>query len=499
MARIAKQTEYNAQTIAGLLKRWQAIPADMTNITGDKLPLDFAVPKSREAFTPNAHLMYQLLRALSGSVRQHFAGTGANYNSFMSMYSRWKLDRRDFQDWQAEISRYPDKHAALVATNSDAFIKARDDLRLKSVEGWVSYEAWVRMLGKARVLSAPVIATIPRSLPRVREGLQRMYGEWLAMTDTGEEAHAEPVDDSLPVVGIKLGSRGDVAIPAAIWNAVATVEEQDGAVFDTEVSGNDCIIAWCVRGDVRASLAGRVFINCIFKDVTFHGSLAGATFILCDFEGDCKLATGIDAEGITFKKCQTLDAPLGMANLTLTGLRVFQCDGMRMNLRRSGVTNSHVTDGWVDCGRRPEDAGMTDAERVAPRTVTGSVWQNGGLDYDLQRVPDSEINDNTGEGLVKVLVAPASRVVTVHSPVHAGALDNCAAVAESLLMDRLWTTRKVAMYQWQVASEDEMRALMEEGERRLRGRRTAQTEPAPAVPRETESGMSELERAIARG
>lgn len=482
MARIAKQTEYNARTVAGLLTRWQAIPVAQTNIRADKPALDFAVPVSAAEFTPNAHLMYLLLRALSGSIRQHFADSGANYNSYMSMYSRWKKDAQDFLDYQAEIAGYPDKHMQSVERASEHYIKTRDDL-YKSVEGWVSYEAWLRILGKSRVLSAPVIAAIPRSMPVVRERLQRMYREWVELGGLAEEAASVSVAEPLPTVGIKLGSRGDVSISKESLDAVGNVPAMSGAALDKLLvpgEGNrssDVFIGHIIEGEVTEAVAGCVFVNTIFRDVIFRGAMTGATFIACDFEGECRIMHGVDASEMTFKNCVTRDGVLGLANVTLTGLRMFQCGEMKLNVKRSGITNSHITDGWIDCGRLPEDRDNDAAERIAPRTVNNATWQNGGLDFDMRNVPYSETSGNAGLSMVLTLVPAATRVTLVHNPINPAIVDSCGDIAEGLLLDHFWSTKQLALTKWQVADQDEELLRIEEAQRRKQARRGAAVAP----------------------
>lgn len=487
MARVAKQTEHTPRTITGLLSRWESIELSGTNVYPGQTPLDYALPASKEAFTPNAHLMYLLIKTLGGSIRQHFAGSGANYNSFMSMYSRWKKDSADLADTTA---RY--KAAKNVqALASEEYIKARDDLLL-DVAGWVSYESWLRMLGKARVLSAPVINAVPQHDRRSRDALLRMSREWAALEDVGIEDVPASVGESLPTVEIKLGVRRGVAMPDSLLAAVTAVPAVTGADIDGMAAKNDVFTGYNIAGDIREALTGRVFVNCVFNDVTFRGDMTGVTFILCDFMGDCKIATGTGADGLTFKNCGTDGGELGLANLTLTGLRMYQCDGMKVNIRRSGVTNSHITDGWIDCGRAAVDADDLDAPRIAPRTVAGAQWQNGGLDFDLRSIPLAEVNANTSESLVLAVVPAAMRVCMVR---YDGVIDSCSAAAEVMLADQLLSTRTVASHEWEVVTSDEAREVMEEESRRRAQRRTPRTVQADPAPR-PENSTADLERAF---
>lgn len=479
MARATKQIIYRPDTIIGLLNRWDSLRPLGANVPKSKTLRMFGLPDSREEFTPNAAAMYGLLQGLSGSIRQHFAGTRANYNSFMSMYSRWKRDLEDFLQWKSEIAQHKRSEELL----SPEYTAARDALD-KPATGWVSYEAWLQMLGKAGVLDPAIIAAVPRTMMAARENMMRMYQEWLELEDAIEPSAATVPTHEAQMPGLvgKELVRGDVAIPEQIYNAVADVPEIEGITLDGMVEDTAIFNSYSVRNDIRANISGRVFINCVFNGVTFRGDTDGAMFIACDFVGDCRVVTGKNAENMTFKKCVTVDGVLSMPNTSLTGLRMYQCGGMKVNVRRACIGNSHIVDGWVDCGRAAHEKALWDGiERVAPRTINNAVWENGGLIYDVRGVPvaTSEAAKATDAAFITATinaVIPANtRLQMVRNPRAGGTISRCGAVAEQVFEEDGIDTRELFNYPWELADERQLEEQAHLDSLRTRARGTAKT------------------------
>lgn len=489
MARVAKQTVYTPKTIMQLLNQWDDHRPVGMNVPHNKTLRMYALPDSGEEFKPNAAAMYGLLDCLKGSMRQHVAGTRANYNSFMSMFSRWKKDFAAFQEWREEIT----EHKRVDELQSKEFLSAREALD-RPVTGWISYEAWLQILGKAGVLDPAVIAAIPRTMQSARENMARMTREWMELEDKIEPDMRPAVSRTAELPGMvgKTIVRGGVTMPEAVFDVVATIPEIDGVTLDGLAQDNSVFTGYSVTNDVRAELAGRVFVNCIFRDVTFRGGMDGVTFIACDFEGECRIASGVSAENMLFKKCATPDGVLVMKNLTLTGLRMYQCPGFRVDVSRACVSKSHIVDGWVDCGRKQHEKGMWEqAPRVAPRTIHDAVWESGGLLYDVRGVAAKDLNDNMVMSAVLAALPSSVRMTMVKDPGGTGAVMRCGEAAELLFEENGLDTRELSQYQWEVARNDELVESARLESLRLQRRGTARAQEvererhdAPANPLE---------------
>lgn len=457
MARIAKQMVYTPTTIMQLLDAWKNAAIRGSNIPHGETLLYFALPDKAESFTPNAPAAYGLVDCMRGSMRQHFAGTRANYNSFMSMFSRWKKDFADKEAWDKEIAANPkaNVHTKMSTEYADMVMMLQ-----RPVTGWVSYEAWLLILGKAGVLDPAVITAVPRHLQSIRENMQRMYREWMELEDKLEPDTVPPLRHEPEMAGIVGDAfvRRDVSMTQEMFDVVASTKEIGGVTIDGMVKDTGVFVGYAVRDDIRESLTGCWFVNCIFTNVVFRGTMDGVVFVGCDFLGDCRLAAGVSAENMTFKKCQTLDGPLHMPNLTLTGLRMFQCGGMKINIKRSGVSKSHIVDGWVDCGRKEQDKALWDGvERIAPRSVHESVWVNGGLNYDTKGVPADELTATLLSSAAACVLSGSVRTAMVKNPIN-GSIVRCGEAAEYLLSDGGLTTLELSLYQWDRATDKELKA-----------------------------------------
>lgn len=477
MARVAKQVVYKPDTIMGLLNSWAASAIAGSNVPANKTLQYFAAPDSKEAFLPNAPAMYGLLNSLQGSLRQHMSGTRANYNSFMSMYSRWKKDYADWNKWEEEINANP--KANVHTRFSDEYMDARDALS-RPVTGWVSYEAWLQVLGKAGVLDRQVITSIPRHYQGIRENLMRMYKEWLALADRVEpepERRVEAKDDTLLMLGNR-AARGGLSMPKEVFDVVGTVPEVTGLVLTGLLEDNAIFNGYAVRGDIDGSVSGCIFMNCIFMDVVFRGNMDNAVFIGCDFEGDCRMAMKITSENLVFKKC---NGSLDMANRTLTGLCMYSCGGMTVNIRRSCISKSHIVDGWVSCGRLEKDRTDWDAPCIAPRAMLKATWDNGGLVFDSRGVKASDLNDSVISSVSAAMFSAAQRMALVVHPEN-GAIQRLGEVAESLFEEYGLSTRDITLYRYEVPSQETIDSISRTEEVRTRSRGAAKEVDADATP-----------------
>ena len=233
MARIAKQMVYTPTTIMQLLDAWKNATIRGSNIPHGETLLYFALPDKAESFTPNAPAAYGLVDCMRGSMRQHFAGTRANYNSFMSMFSRWKKDFADKEAWDKEIAANPkaNVHTKMSTEYADMVMMLQ-----RPVTGWVSYEAWLLILGKAGVLDPAVITAVPRHLQSIRENMQRMYREWMELEDKLEAERLERLklarrvrESALPRPG---GSLADAAELLAQLEAARDESRRQAALIE---------------------------------------------------------------------------------------------------------------------------------------------------------------------------------------------------------------------------------------------------------------------------
>ena len=137
---------------------------------------------------------------------------------------------------------------------------------------------------------------------------------------------------------------------------------------------------------------------------------------------------------------------------------MFQCGGMKINIKRSGVSKSHIVDGWVDCGRKEQDKALWDGvERIAPRSVHESVWINGGLNYDTKGVPADEVTGPLLSSAVACVLSGSVRTAMVKDPLN-GSIVRCGEAAEYLLSDGGLTTLELSLYKWDRATDKELKA-----------------------------------------
>lgn len=491
MARVTVQMIHDASSIYGVLSRWENAKPIMSagRKEVDTLPgLQFlAMPHDKASFRPTAADMYELVSGLQGSIRQHFAGTGANYNSFMSMYSRW----RKTYDFYVE-SRQAEIKAGRGEMYMDASVLEMRDKLAQPVTGWVSYESWLIMLGKAGVLDPATIGGIPARYSVQRENLFRMANEYMEL-DNGEgaatvEEEKGGIGQLLPVVGPGALSAGKVFTPQDVFELVAQLPVISGAAVDG-MQDTTVFTASTIEGAIRESVAGKLFVNCLFKGVAFRGDISGAAFIQCDFEDDCRISPEVAAENVTFKDCAGV---LSMPNQSMSGLRLYQCGGLALNVRRAGLAKSHIVGGWVKC--------LSTDGRTAPRTVLGSTWTDGGLVFDCVDVPENERRTLT-RGIVETLVPDSMRTMLVTRLIDGpdGQTESepvrCGMRAEMLIDDEEISTAKLAVYPWHAASQEALALAAKRASLASAQSGGATTRRGTPV----ESGMSELERAIARG